>query len=165
MLMLSMRLNKKVISFAAALAGALILAAAGRLLSAQEASVDLNGNGAVVKNVTAASNEDRLAFIGQFGWEVDAEPEEIEEVLIPREFDTVYQEYNALQKAQGLDLARYRGKTAKRFCYRVRNHPDGKDDIRLNLLVAENRVIGGDVHSAAADGFIHGFAYDEKIFA
>ena len=46
-------------------------------------------------------NSDRLAFIEQFGWEVDTTPLEAVEVAIPEEFDKVYLGYNEMQKEQG----------------------------------------------------------------
>ena len=56
-------------------------------------------------------NSDRLAFIEQFGWEVDTTPLEAVEVAIPEEFDKVYLGYNEMQKEQGLGLTKYKGKT------------------------------------------------------
>ncbi len=159
MLLVSMRLNRKKLLLACVLGCALIVGAIC-FFRVREVAVNLDGDGAVIKNYTVRTGEDRLAFIGQFGWEVESEPVEIEEVLIPREFDSVYENYNALQKAQGLDLTRYRGKKVRRFCYRVLNYPDCTDEVRLNMLVAENKVIGGDVCSTALNGFMHGFRYE-----
>ena len=42
----------------------------------------------------AENNQERLKFISQFGWEVDSEPVEVNEVIIPQEFDDVYNNYN-----------------------------------------------------------------------
>ena len=98
------------------------------------------------------SNSDRVEFISKFGWTVAQTP--IEEVLvsIPAEFDTVYIGYNDIQKAQGLNLAKYKGKEVVRYTYEVTNYED-----YVNLLVYRNKVVGGDVCSADATGFIHGF--------
>ena len=56
------------------------------------------------------SNSDRVEFLSQFGWSVNQTPVEEVEVSIPSEFDTVYIGYNDIQKAQGLNLAKYKGK-------------------------------------------------------
>lgn len=108
----------------------------------------------------AADASERLAFIAQFGWQVKEEPAEISEVIIPTDFDEVYEKYNALQKAQGLDLESYQGERVKRWSYTVTNYPNAEntDYIRINLLICDGVVIGGDVCSLAENGFMHGFS-------
>ncbi len=164
MLLVSMRLSRRKILLACVVGCALVIGL-GSLFRVREVSVNLDGDGAVIKNYTVNTGDQRLAFITQFGWEVEEEPVEIEEVLIPREFDTLYEDYNALQKSQGLDLTRYRGQKVRRFCYRILNYPDCTDEVRLNMLVAENKIIGGDVCSTALDGFMHGFRYENEPVA
>ena len=104
------------------------------------------------------TNEDRINFLGQFGYTVVPDPVESTEVTVPRNFDRVFSGYNELQKAQGLDLAKYKGKTVTRYTYEVTNY-DGEDGkVWANVIVYRNRVIGGDICSADPGGFIHGFA-------
>ena len=107
-------------------------------------------------------NSDRLEFISQFGWEVDATPIEEVEVTVPAEFDKVYLGYNEMQKEQGLNLAKYKGKTVTRYTYNVTNYPDYEDTVYISLLVYKDKVIGGDVCSADVNGFVHGFAAPDK---
>lgn len=102
--------------------------------------------------------EARLEFLRQFGWEVNPEPLEQTEVVIPGEFDKVYAGYNEIQKNQGLDLGRYKNKTVTRYTYEVTNYPDYAGKVLVNVLVYRNRVVGGDVCTADINGFIHGFA-------
>lgn len=113
--------------------------------------------------VSAKDNPARLAFLSQFGWTANEEPVEICEIIIPAEFNDTYEKYNAIQKAQGLDLSKYRGKTCKRWTYEITNYPK-KDvgTVRANLLVLDNKVIGGDISTAALNGFMHGFVYPEQ---
>ncbi len=101
--------------------------------------------------------EARRAFLAGFGWEIDEGQAEAEAVVIPAKFDTVYEEYNAIQKSQGLNLERYRGKTVMRYTYPVTNYPDSDGTVLATLLVYKDRVIGGDVCSASPDGFVHGW--------
>lgn len=110
-------------------------------------------------SVKAANAEERVAFLSQFGWEINEEPFEVAEVIIPAEFDETYSKYNAIQTAQGFDLTRYAGKRVKRWTYEIVNYPDyeSKSCIRANLLVFEGQVIGGDVCSVELGGFMHGF--------
>jgi len=100
--------------------------------------------------------EDRIAFLRQFGWEVEAVPTEEAEVTIPADFDKVYQSYNELQRKQGFDLSKYHRKDVTRYTYRITNYPDYDGEVLVSILVYKNRVIGGDVCSADANGFIHG---------
>ena len=103
------------------------------------------------------SNSDRVEFISGFGWQVSQTPVEEIEVAIPAEFDTVYLGYNDIQKAQGLNLAKYKGKNVVRYTYEVTNYEGYEGTVYVNLLVYRNKIVGGDVCSADASGFIHGF--------
>ncbi len=102
-------------------------------------------------------NSDRISFISQFGWEVSAEPLETVEVIVPDTFDTVYAGYNEMQKEQGLNLSKYKGKTVTRYTYKVTNYPEYDGTVYISLLVYKNKIVGGDVCSADVNGFVHGF--------
>lgn len=104
-----------------------------------------------------STSEARRAFLAGFGWEIDEEQTEEDAVVIPAKFDTVYEDYNEIQKAQGLDLERYRGKTVMRYTYPVENYPDYDGTVYATLLIYKDRVIGGDICSASVDGFAHGW--------
>jgi hypothetical protein len=107
-------------------------------------------------------NEDRINFLKQFGWEVDPEPVEAAEILIPREFDAIYTKYNEVQKAQSLNLEKHRNKTVKRYTYEVINYPDHPGTVYANILIRNNKIIGGDICSAEINGFMHGFDRNNK---
>ncbi|MBQ6262457.1 MAG: DUF4830 domain-containing protein [Clostridia bacterium] len=109
-------------------------------------------------------NDDRIAFLGQFGWEVDPDPTEEVTIRIPSEFDRVLTSYNELQKQQGLDLSRYRGKEVTRYSYKVKNYPEYNGDVTANVIVFKNRVIGGDICSSDVSGFIGTFEFPDKSF-
>lgn len=111
-------------------------------------------------NVTAGTNEERIAFLSQFGWKAGADPLEVREVVIPAVFDQVYQNYNTLQQRQDFDLAKYAEKRVKRWTYAITNYPGYAADsglVRANLLVYDGKVIGGDICSIELNGFMHGF--------
>lgn len=113
-------------------------------------------------SLKADNAEERLAFISQFGWDVAEDPIEVEEVIIPTEFDAVYEQYNEIQKGQNLDLSLYSGKRVKRWVYAVRNYPGYEmqsDVIQITLLVYDGLVIGGDVCSTEEKGFMQGFDF------
>ena len=102
------------------------------------------------------TEDDRVNFLAQFGYTVDAEPIECVEVTIPKDFDKVFAAYNELQKGEGLDLGRYKGKTVMRYTYKVTNYEGYTSPVYANLLVYKSKVIGGDICSADPAGFAHG---------
>ena len=104
------------------------------------------------------SNSDRVEYLREYGWEVAEEPLATQELLIPEEMDESYDEYLALQTAQGFDLEKYAGKRVKRYTYEVLNHPTGETGVQANLLLYRNNVVGGEVLSPQPDGFLHGLS-------
>lgn len=114
--------------------------------------------------IPAATNEERVAVLSTFGWTVEEEPADMREVVIPAEFSDVYTAYNAMQNAQGFDLKPYAGETCTQYRYIVTNYPEVTDAVYATLLVRDGRLLGGDLSSEAADGFMHGFAPDSAHF-
>lgn len=105
----------------------------------------------------ASTNAERVAFLAQFGWEVNAEASSVKEVTIPATFSSTYTEYNKIQLDQGMDLTAYAGCTCKIWTYEVENYPDQTGTVYATLIVYDGQVIGGDIASSALDGFMHGF--------
>ena len=103
------------------------------------------------------TQDDVVGFLSQFGWQVDANPVEVKTVTIPSEFDKVFAAYNELQKAQGLNLLKFKSKEVTRYTFSVTNYADYAGTVYANVLVYRNKVIGGDICSADVSGFIHGF--------
>lgn len=151
----SKRNIKKIVLFVAGVAIVLIVAILMVNGFGEKSSVDVDGRVSTV----AQTEEDVLRFISCLGWETDETPVEIRQVVIPEQFDEVYTNYNEIQLSQGFDLRKYAGVSVKRWTYTIRNYPDTapEDDfIRINLLVYDNEIIGGDVCSVKLDGFMHG---------
>jgi len=109
------------------------------------------------------TNDDRINFLKQFGWEINPEPVETVEIIIPQEFDTVYKKYNEVQKAQSLNLEKYKNKVVKRYTYEIIGYPVYKGTVYVNILVYKEKVIGGDICSAEINGFMHGFDKNNKL--
>ena len=103
------------------------------------------------------SNDARVQFLKDFGWDVSASPTESSQVRIPEETTEVFDRYNALQKSQGYDLTPYAGKTVMRYVYKVNNFPEATDPVYATVLVYKSQVIGGDITNTAAGGVIQGF--------
>ena len=129
------------------------------VLNKAEETMYIETSKAIKVSTAAKTEKERLKFITSFGWEVEEQPTEINEVLIPANFDDVYLKYNMIQKTQGMDLLKYKSKKIKRYSYEIINYPDGEKDIRINLLIYKNKIIGGDVCSVKLDGFMHGFKF------
>lgn len=107
------------------------------------------------------SNDDIVAFLEHYGWSVDPEPIEAMEIVIPNEFDDVYEYYNEIQKAQGLDLSLYLGQAAMRYTFRVHNHPTYTAEVWANVIVVESLVVGGDITIHTETGIIHPFNLED----
>ncbi len=106
---------------------------------------------------TVSTNDARVKFLTDFGWQVSASPTETGQVRIPAEAGEVFTRYNALQQSQGYDLSRYAGKTVMRYVYKINNYPGATEPVYATLLVYKNQIIGGDVTDTAAGGQIRGF--------
>ena len=103
------------------------------------------------------TNEDRVNFLSQFGWQVKSDPVSSEKVSVPDTFDKVLMGYNEIQKSQGLDLSKYKGKELTRYTYEITNYSGYDGVVYATILMYRNKVVGGDVCSADTEGFIHGF--------
>ena len=143
------KVNRKKMLLAAAgvvLACGLVCAVAVLGGRGAEASATVSGKG-------IKTNEDRVAYLEGYGWQVSPEAAAVEELALPDEFGTEYSEYLALQAEQGFDLTKYAGKRVKRYTYVVNNYPTGEANVQAHLILSRNRVIGGEI---LGDGFIQG---------
>lgn len=105
-------------------------------------------------DLSAETTEQQVAFLRQLGFDCGEQPTAFLEVIIPQQFNGVYESYNELQKQSGFDLTRYQGRRVKRYTYPIYGYQD--QDMVANLLVYDGKVIGGDVCSLAQDGFMEG---------
>lgn len=125
-----------------------ILAMTGQsLVASAEADIDYTG---------MTTNEKRIAFLEGFGWKVKDEVVSEESFVIPQTFDRVLSGYNEIQKAQGLDLSRYRKKKVTRYVYEVTNYEEHTGTVYASLIVHRGRVIAADISSADPMGFVSG---------
>ncbi len=105
----------------------------------------------------AKTDEERVAYLKSFGWEVDPTPVQTQEVRVPTEPNDVFQRYNDLQKSQGFNLDDYAGKSIHRYVYKVTNYPNAENQTWFaTLLVYKDEIIGADVSSSAQNGVMHG---------
>ena len=126
----------------------------------QPTALSVNGS---ISFENVKTNEDRIKFLSQFGWQVEETPLQETTVTIPAAFDKVFLAYNNIQQQQGLDLGSYQKKTVERYTYTVTNYPDYAGKVYANVLVYRGNVIGGDVCAADVSGFIHGFTKEAAL--
>lgn len=99
------------------------------------------------------TNEARLSFLTDLGWQVTEEPLETLQFLLPNPLTLAYLTYNELQLAQGYDLTPYAGAAVTRYTYSVENYPDRTSGVQLNLYLYEDTPIAGDIICPGAEGF------------
>lgn len=125
---------------------------------------------AVAKNYSMKTEDDRQKFMSEMGWKVSEEYTSCKVVSIPEDFNDTYESYNELQKDQGFNLKKYKGEMVEIYTYEVYNYPGKSENVVINLMVFEGKLIGGDVSCNELDGFMQGLknsnaddsSYDEK---
>ena len=100
-----------------------------------------------------SSNAERVDFLNKQGWIVKPDPVSTEEITIPSEFNEVYERYDEFQDEQGFDLDDYKGRKAMIYTYSVLNYPDYPENVVANMIIADNRLIGGEVTLNEENGF------------
>lgn len=146
------KINKKGIMLALA---AVICAAAAAVTLTYSRGAEAS---AAVSPKGVKTEEDRVAYLEQWGWQVSPQAALVEELALPEEFGEEYARYLELQTGQGFDLSKYAGKRIRRYTYEVLNYPNGETGVVAHLLVYRNRVIGGEVLGGS---FLHGLAMPE----
>ncbi|UKI15636.1 MAG: DUF4830 domain-containing protein [Ruminococcus sp.] len=82
-------------------------------------------------------------------------------ITIPAEFNAAFTEYNELQKQQGFDLGPYAGKEVTKYTYTVLNYPDYPENVVVDLLFDDHRMIGADItYNDAENGFTRALIND-----
>jgi len=105
----------------------------------------------------------RESFLFSLGWKIDRDSEQYRTVCLPTEFDGVMADYNVLQKSQGFDLEKYSGKVCSQYTYKITNYENSKADVYATIYIYGRDVIGGDVHTASSDGFMHGIKKSSQL--
>ncbi len=115
-------------------------------------------------SIDNSTNRMICEYIESLGWQIDSSPEEISHLTIPREFDAVYETYNAVQISSGFDLTPFKGKNVVRYSYKVLNHNKSQEsEIIVSVFVYDSRIIAADICSTDANGFMHGITETANI--
>ena len=99
------------------------------------------------------SEKDRHWYLEKMGRHAAEQPLSIQEVRLPEEFPPVLEEYNRLQLHQGFDLTKYAGKEITVYTYELEDST-ASPLLFVSLYQYKGRIVGGDVHSAALNGYM-----------
>ena len=109
------------------------------------------------------TDTNNIVFLKGYGWEVRTKSVEKEDIIIPKPFDRVYENYNDIQLKAGLDLRPYMGMKGVRYTYIVENYPkDVGEEVRANVICINNEPVGGDIMTVSIRGFIHSLNFDDS---
>ena len=110
------------------------------------------------------TDTNNIVFLKGYGWEVRTKSVEKEDIIIPKPFDRVYENYNDIQLKAGLDLRPYMGMKGVRYTYIVENYQkDVGEDVRANVILINNEPVGGDIMTVSIRGFIHSLNFDDSL--
>ena len=113
------------------------------------------------KPLDLSTADGREAYLKSLGWEIDRDSESFRTVLVPRKLEGIMAQYNKIQLRQGYDLNKHLGQSCKQYCYDVKNYPGSQGKVIISLYIQDGKVIAGDVHSTAVNGFMHGLSRTE----
>lgn len=102
----------------------------------------------------ALTNTMRLDYLKNTGYVVIEDMPSTKNVILPEIFSDVYSNYNDLQLSAGYDLSLYKGCEVTIYSYQINAPGDYDGTCFANMIVYNNRIIGGDVSSAALGGFM-----------
>ena len=110
------------------------------------------------------TDTNNIVFLKGYGWGVRTKSVEKEDIIIPKPFDRVYENYNDIQLKAGLDLRPYMGMKGVRYTYIVENYPkDVGEEVRANVICINNEPVGGDIMTVSIRGFIHSLNFDDSL--
>lgn len=112
--------------------------------------------------VSAATDQERAAYLESLGWTVDPAPIETLEFSLPQPLNEAYESYNQLQLEQGFDLAPYAGMQVTRYSYAVQNYPGFPDQVQADLYLCGDTIIGGDILYYGDNGFVSTLQFPEN---
>lgn len=111
--------------------------------------------------VSCSTADERAQYLSSLGWKFDKKESE-KEITIPSTFNEVYQNYNSIQKEQGFDLEKYKGKTATLYTYNITNY-ESSENVIADLIVIDGVLIGADLCDPSADnGFLTALNKNDK---
>ncbi len=99
-------------------------------------------------SIDGSTNAARTKYLEGLGYIAEQSGITSKNIIIPKEFGEVYDEYNKLQKKAGFNLSHHKGEEATVFTYRL----SGENGKEAHLIVEDGCIIGGDIASIKLDG-------------
>ena len=100
------------------------------------------------KNIDGSTNTLRTDYLKSIGIHTEDSGVLSKNIIIPESFDSVYSEYNSIQKQSGFDLIPFKGMEATVYTYPL----SGDDSKQVHLIVCKGNIIGGDVADISLGG-------------
>lgn len=146
----SIRLRlRNVVGFACLLMAAVV----GVVLLTGQEELAMPTFGLFGRGIDGSTEEARIAFLEENGWQAELPAVAEQEITVPAEFDETYEQYNALQQTQGFDLQKYAGKCAMEYTYHILNYPENSDVV-AHLLIYKDKIVGADISAMEQGGFV-----------
>ena len=144
------------------IAAAIMVLAAAALVTVMALLLAGCFGGAHREAIVLSTNEQRVAYLQELGWQVSPEPIETLDLQLPEELTPQWDEYLKLQEQQGLPFADCAGQAVRRFTYTVANYPGFPDGVQVNLFLCGDRLVGGDIIATGENGFQTVLAFPKK---
>ena len=109
--------------------------------------------------ISAETDEQRLTYLNELGWQVNSEPVETLDLQLPSPLGDTWADYALLQEQQNLPFSQFAGQTVRRYTYTVTNFPNVEKGVQVNLYVSNGQLIGGDVIATGKNGFQQGLEF------
>ncbi len=105
---------------------------------------------------TAFDESDPDNFMRQFDIETDG-LFSVTQVHIPAQFTETYTKYNELQKSQGLDLEKHKGKECTLYIYKLKDLKIDYADAYASIIVYKDKVIAGHISTGILGSAMYTF--------
>lgn len=112
--------------------------------------------------ITLPTAQEQVEFLASLGWQVTPEPLETLDMRLPDSWDEEWEAYGKMQTQQGLPFADFAGATVRRVTYSVTNYPHIADGVQVNLYLANDQLIGGDIIFMGQGGFQTDLRYPKE---
>lgn len=97
----------------------------------------------------------REAFLSELGWQIDVSTETYRCVTVPTELTGIMKQYNRMQQTQGYDLEQHLGEKCDQYTYVLKNYSEAEGTVLVTMYIKDGAIIAGDIHTTAANGFMH----------
>ena len=118
-----------------------------------------SGKGDAEEVIMLPTETAQLEFLQNLGWQVETAPIETLDMRLPDAWDETWTAYGKMQAEQGLPFTDFAGATVRRVTYTVTNYPHIPDGVQVNLYIADEQLIGGDIIFTGQGGFHAGLRF------